>query len=197
MSATNRTKGARVAGDFYATPEWCVHAIMPHLPIGSILDPCAGDGAIFRGVRSWRELPATVVPKFWALEIDATRRDALHDLATPPRTFLVDALSVSSWPAADLTLTNPPYLRAEAFVRRALDEVRHGATVAMLLRLNFLEGQARAALHREHPADVYVLPRRPSFTGKGTDATGYGWFCWGPGRGNRWSILDVPKGGGT
>jgi hypothetical protein len=24
----------------------------------------------------------------------------------------------------------------------------------------------------------FVLPNRPSFTGKGTDATAYAWFCW-------------------
>ena len=45
MSATNRSN-VRVASDFYATPAWCTRAILPHLPVTSVLDPCAGDGAI-------------------------------------------------------------------------------------------------------------------------------------------------------
>jgi hypothetical protein len=64
-------------------------------------------------------------------------------------------------------------------------------TAAFLLRLNWLGGQARAAWHRANPCDVYVLPRRPSFTGKGTDATEYAWMVWGTGRGGRWSVLEV------
>lgn len=49
----------------------------------------------------------------------------------------------------------------------------------------------RADFHRRHPSDVFVLPRRPSFTGGGTDATEYAWFVWGPGRGNRWYVLTI------
>jgi hypothetical protein len=44
-----------------------------------------------------------------------------------------------------------------------------------------------------------LLGPRPSYcarcSGKlnssSSDATEYGWFCWGPGRGNRWFILDI------
>lgn len=31
---------------------------------------------------------------------------------------------------------------------------------------------------QRHTPDVYVLPQRPSFTGKGTDSTSYAWFVW-------------------
>jgi hypothetical protein len=38
--------------------------------------------------------------------------------------------------------------------------------------------------------DVYVLSKRPSFSGNGkTDATAYAWFLFGPGRGGRWQVL--------
>lgn len=78
----------------------------------------------------------------------------------------------------DWIVGNPPYSEAEAHVRRALDlQPRRGA--AFLLRLAFLESEKRAAFWREHrPSAVYVLTRRPSFTGGGTDSAAYGWFIW-------------------
>ncbi len=122
---------------------------------------------------------------------------------------------------ADLIVSNPPFSEALAFIEHGLSliareppkmkvfrTIKSGmaqettpvpiAMAAFLLRLNFLEGQARAAFHRAHPAHVLVLPRRPSFTGGGTDATGYAWMLWGTNPGatkpivaNRWDILDI------
>lgn len=98
----------------------------------------------------------------------------------------------------DLVIANPPYSDAERFVEHALTI---GRTCCFLLRLNWLASKKRAAFHRAHPSDVFVLPRRPSFTNGGTDATEYAWFVWGPTdveecrnggfRGNRWYLLDV------
>lgn len=31
---------------------------------------------------------------------------------------------------------------------------------------------------RSHTPDIYVLPNRPSFSGKGTDSIEYAWFVW-------------------
>lgn len=39
-----------------------------------------------------------------------------------------------------------------------------GGTAALLLRLNWLGSQERSAFHRAHPADIYLLPKRPEFT---------------------------------
>lgn len=185
MSAT-RTPLAERGTDYYATPAWVVEALVPHLPpTGEVLDPCAGTGAI---------LTALDRPQAWGLELvpELARQAPSHDI------IVRDALAPEPWRnplvggrRPPLIVMNPPFARAEEFVRRALDEVAPGGTVAALLRLGFLEGMRRIALHRERPADVLVLPRRPSFTGRGTDASAYGWLVWGPGRGGRWSILDV------
>jgi hypothetical protein len=105
-----------------------------------------------------------------------------------------DALSGeldSEWYQPDTVIMNPPFSLGLSFVEYALSHTRRGATIVALLRLAFLEGQGRAELHRKHPSDVYVLPKRPSFTGKGTDSSAYGWFVWGPGRGGRWQVLDI------
>lgn len=189
MSATRKPRAER-GHDFYETPAWASRALLPHLPACSrVLDPCVGKGAILAAF-GWP-------PRAWGIEIQpelaavaaascpVVTRDALA-----PDPWLLDPIEGH----AQLVVMNPPYLLADAFVRRALAEVSKGGTVAALLRLGFLEGQARAALHREHPADVLVLPRRPSFDGKGTDASAYAWFVWGPGRGGRWQILNLENG---
>ena len=50
---------------------------------------------------------------------------------------------------------------------------------AFLLRTNFLESEKRFKWWQEHPlSGLYTLHKRPSFTGRGTDATSYSWFVW-------------------
>jgi hypothetical protein len=61
------------------------------------------------------------------------------------------------------------------FIQRALPLRAERGTVVMLLRINFLAGQDRACFMRVHTPSTYVAPR-PSFDGKGSDATEYGWF---------------------
>lgn len=49
-----------------------------------------------------------------------------------------------------------------------------------LLRTAFLESKSRYEFWQENPLnDLYVLSKRPSFTGDGkSDATSYSWFVW-------------------
>jgi hypothetical protein len=183
VSATGRGAERR-ADDFYATPPEVTRAILPYLNVGpeaDVLDPCAGDGAILAELQHRMRVP----PR--GIEIDQGRACSAHERVGNVVRH-ADALIVG-WHRPDVVITNPPYSLAEAFIHRAHDQIAKGGTIAMLLRLNFLGSQKRAVLHRTRPADVYVLPKRPSFTGKGTDATEYAWFVWGPGRGNRWEIL--------
>lgn len=75
---------------------------------------------------------------------------------------------------------NPPYGLALEFVRRSLDIVRDGGTVAFLLRLAFLSSAKRKAFFVENPPkNVYVLSKRPSFTKDGrTDGADYAFIVW-------------------
>jgi len=224
MTATGR--GAqRQPDDFYETQPWVVRAILPHLTPGPVIDPFCGRGSILNVVRREWGFPT------FGIEIDADR--ATVAAAGPHAVERGDAFGAARWtnePAS--TVTNPPYSRAmEAILRAAAESPRHER--AFLLRIGFIGSQTRAAFHRTHPADVFVLPRRPEFVasikckaqrangqsrGCGwavvqmldeprpkscpncgatslqistTDSTEYGWFVWGPGRGGRWSILDV------
>ena len=48
-------------------------------------------------------------------------------------------------------LTNPPFRYAQEFVEKGLECVNEGRKVAMLLRIQFLEGKKRRNLFREQP----------------------------------------------
>lgn len=182
MSST-RTKRSERGLDFYETPAWCVEAIAPHLPRVCALDPACGDGAI---------LSALIASGWDGGMLDGIEFDGARAAAAFAQGFAVeagDALTMD-WNEPALVVMNPPFSQAEAFVRKALAETEPArGTVAALLRLAFLEGKSRAELHRERPSDVYVLSRRPSFTGGSTDSCAYAWFAWGPGRGGRWSVI--------
>jgi hypothetical protein len=184
MSATGRNLVGRerLPDDFYQTPAWCVRAILPHLTgVSAVLDPCCGNGAILDVVADeWKCITT-------GIELDPVRE--VNHLATRG-----DALRMR-WPEATV-ITNPPYSLAFEFVCKSIFTDDDPPLVsrresAFLLRLNWLGSMKRYAFHRIMPADLYVLPRRPSFAHGGTDATEYAWFVWGPHRGGRWQILEV------
>ncbi len=199
MSATGRKRAkgpqhVRPKNDFFETPWWTTRAILHELGKAPghggegfrVHDPACGRGAIMVQVR--RMWPGANVS---GADIDQAMVDAtqIRNLYAWQRDYL-DPLKERD--RAELIIANPPYSLADAFVRRALVDVDEGGQVAMLLRLGWLGGQERAAFHREYPSDVYISPRRPSYTGDGnTDATEAAWFVWGPGRGNTWKLLDV------
>lgn len=203
MSATGR--GAeRAERDFYPTPAWCVHrlldAIVSRLDLNSDplwFEPCVGDGAIIRATREWFALhprTRTMTPPYW------------HAIDISPRVDDARSLGIVASATADYTWfggaqwrehlgtrryrfspSNPPYGQSLDFVRMALT---HCASVAYLLRVNWLGSEERQDFLRAHQPELFVLPNRPSFDGEGTDATEYAWFGWGemfePGR---WSLL--------
>ncbi|HOZ23681.1 MAG TPA: hypothetical protein PLI83_02720 [Thermomonas sp.] len=190
MSATNRG-GARRQDDAYLTPEWCVEALLREvqLPGGTWLEPAAGEGAIIRAVRAVRK---DVV---WnAIDIRPECRPHLVELCGESGCGIGDFLTDwrwTCWQSHSVIITNPPYTHAMEYVRHCL---QHPATIAMLLRLNFLGSQRRAGFFRERCPDVYVLPRRPSFTHGGTDSCEYAWFVWSPVAQTvgRIRVLEVP-----
>ncbi len=171
MSSTNRAAPRRPA-DYYPTPPWCTALLLEELalPGGRWLEPCAGDGAIVRAVASvrddvrWHTADIRRDGRVVSDHPHVERHDTGDFLKTTPPDVPYDVL-----------LTNPPYSGAMEFVRHGLLMADH---VVMLLRLNFLASGRRAEFMRAHTPSVYVLPNRPSFTGKGTDSIEYAWFHW-------------------
>lgn len=209
MSST--TRGKQIENDdFFATPSWVVAAILPHLPVSAsttVLDPCCGEGAILDTVRALRPGAKTV-----GIELDALRAVVAggmkgHDVD-------VGNALLRPWPAAPVVIQNPPFSRAEEFVRAGIAHVfadeatedspivrrapRKNRACAVLLRLAFLESEKRIELHREFPCDVYPLSYRPSFAASITCAAakrgGCGWHVIIPIEAPRPSECDLCRG---
>lgn len=214
--------------DHYVTPSWAVDAILPHLPLaGVVVDAGCGAGGILL-----RLAPRAHRADIIGIELNedraasaVTRAAAFHNVTIRRENFLTTDIP----DGANLVISNPPFRLAHDFAIRALELTRETAgAVALLLRLDWLGTKQRAAFHREHPSDVYVLPRRPAFCASvkckdrercgwhesfaigavrpsrcpacdgrvsvvTSDSCEYGWFTFGPGRGGRWSVLDVPE----
>lgn len=176
MSATGRG-AVRKPSDFYPTPGWCVRRLLEACPLpgGSWLEPGAGTGAIIRAVNGVRR---DVV--WTAVEVVAEREAELAEVVKPPGIVgIADFLRTTLSRSYAVAIGNPPFSEARPFVDAALAHAEH---VAFLLRLAFLEAAERAEWWQTHPADVYVLPDRPSFTDGGTDSSAYAWFHWTRGR---------------
>lgn len=176
MSSTNRGS-TRETLDAYRTPDALARALVATLDVkpGTIaLEPSAGGGAFCRALA---EHDAVV----FAIDIEPAAVGALLDYLVTADAACQDFLAPmpANWPRPHLVCGNPPFDAAEAHVRRALEVVAPGGTVAFLLRLAFLETRARLPLWQEHPPSVvHVLVERPSFTGGGTDSAAYAFICW-------------------
>lgn len=179
--------------EWYRTPSSCVDAIVPHLGLPrSTIDLGCGDGAIGKALRAhWG--PGCTIDGF---EIDAKRAAVARESGCYDDIFEGEdgnilTLDTAAFDGADVVISNPAFSHAEGFARQALRLVRPGGVVAFLLRLGWLASRSRVAFHREHPCDVYVLPKRPSFTGNGkSDSADYFWALWGLGRGGRWAVPE-------
>lgn len=165
MSSTNRGT-AREGLDRYYTPDAIADGLVSLLglaPGRHVVEPSIGGGAFARACLR-RDCTVT------GIDLDpAAEGLALVD------SFCGDVLDTEI--EADWYIGNPPFKHAEAHLRHALAHAREGC--AFLLRLAFLESARRYRFWSEHPpAAVYVMSRRPSFTGTGTDSCAYAWFIW-------------------
>ena len=172
MSATGRSS-VREPRDFYRTPTECTEKIVEALAQDgikikgrSVLDAGCGDGAIGSYL-------SQIGAKVHGVEL-------CPDLASRAKMDRVNVGDFLTLPIQsdffDLIFMNPPFRQALPFVERALELMPNH--VVALLRLSFLESRARFNFWQKHPADVYVLSRRPSFTGGRTDSAAYAWFVW-------------------
>lgn len=154
MSATNRGS-VRNPGDFYATPE---SAFLPMIPFikklpFTVWEPAQGDGRLV----SW---------------MISNGIEAIGSDIADGTDFLSSTMGVGS------IVTNPPFSLAFEFCQHAVNLSRN---VVMLLRLNFLASQKRKTWFTANPPTaLFILSKRPSFTGGKTDACDYAWVAWSP-----------------
>lgn len=175
MSATNR--GAeRKPYDFYATPIDVLENLLSNIDLNQygdrVLEPSAGNGNICRVVK--RYYPNKSIT---ALEI---REEELENLIQcSDEVFIDDYLQIDTGSKYSIIIGNPPYSKAIEFVNKSLELLEENGVLILLLRTAFLESKSRYKFWQENPLSrLYTLSKRPSFTGKGTDATCYSWFMW-------------------
>jgi hypothetical protein len=176
VSATGRG-AAREPEDYYTTPSWCVRRLLeewkPIRSDGIWVEPGAGNGAIIRTVN------AVLGPRDWrAYEIREEEREALTEAGCPPMICNFLHAEPAPWMGrATVVCGNPPYNQAFEFLRQA-HHLFPMAEIVLLLRQAFTASAERYHFMRVHVPDIFALPDRPSFTGKGGDATDYAWMHW-------------------
>ena len=175
MSATNR--GAkRKDADYYATPRNAINSLLKNYKIADpgdlILEPSAGNGAIIEAIRA-----NGYMNHIHAIEIREEEQEAL--LRHADSIAIQDYMNTDSKEKFNVIIGNPPFSLAQEFIEKSLEILHPEGKLIFLLRTNFLESKKRFEWWQDKlPTRLYVLSSRPSFTGKGTDATSYSWFIW-------------------
>lgn len=175
MSSTNRKNAAeRHVSDYYVTPVYEVERFLIALnnvdksvmECNSILD-CSAGGDSVNNVMSY----PTAIHNLTGKVIDTI--DIRED---SPSLYKGDYLKFDCKENYDMVISNPPFNLALEFIQKALDDVKEGGWVIMLLRLNFLEGISRKEVLWDNimPKYIFVHSKRMSFTGDGkTDSIAY------------------------
>lgn len=159
----------RQSHDYYATHPDATKALLKFETFYNVWEPACGEGHISKVLK---EAGITV---FSTDLIDRQYQDSLQD-------FL--SIGTPTW-EGDI-ITNPPFTHAQEFIERALSIIPTGRKVAMFLRIQFLESNARKHLFKEHPPKyVYVSSARLVCAKNGdftkyakTSVACYCWFIW-------------------
>jgi len=156
----------RSKGDFYPTPESITNALLGVETFdGNILEPCCGEGHISNVLLN---KGYTVTSRdLFERGFGETGKDFLF--MPEPKTF-------------ENVITNPPYNLALEFAEAAL--LVTTKKVAMLMKIQFLEGVKRKEFFKRSPLKtVWVFSKRvtltkPEWEGKNKGFITYAWFVW-------------------
>ncbi len=166
--------------EFFPTPPWATRALterLINLDGASVWEPCAGLGHMADVLRGAADsVRASDVFLYPVEGGDAGRYeiDAFDFL---------DERAVLRAPKVDWVITNPPFSQAPKMLEHALIAATKG--VAMLLRIQWLEGETRFRSVFTDKGPTLIAPfveRVPMCEGgfdlEGSTATLYAWFLW-------------------
>lgn len=171
LGATNHSKNEREENDFYATDPVAMELLLENESFSDTVWECAcGAGHL-----------SQILEKHGYHVISTDLFD--RGYGTPGVNFLE-----SVEPFQGDIVTNPPYKYAQEFVEHALDLIQPGHKVAMLLRLQFLEGISRRKLFDKYPPRTVYIPSKRITCYKniglneelpsGGGAQAYAWYVW-------------------
>lgn len=167
LGSTTVVGADREQHDFYATEPKAVELLLNKESFKfSILEPCCGMNHITKVLesRGYHVTASDLVDRGVGAEIK-------------------DFLDYTEW-RGDI-VTNPPYSKALEFIEHSLRITERGATIAMFLKIQFLEGKKRKEFFKKHPPKhIYVASSRlrcaknGDFDKYGSSAVCYAWFVW-------------------
>lgn len=182
LVGTGSNPDGRPDTDFYATPAWATKALIEKefnedKPYSTVLEPACGDGAISK-----------VLSEEGFLVHSYDLYD--HGYGVSGVDFL-EAIWEHTY--FDTIITNPPYRLAEEFLKKSLELTKPtNGRVALLLKLQFLEGQKRKKILEDSPLKVvYIFSKRLTFTRNNqpignSGMMAFAWYVWD------WEEYDEP-----
>lgn len=169
MGASNHTQNDRAEQDFYATDPKAIDLLLEKEDFNSlILEPACWWGHLSEKLTEHRYLVTSsdIIDRWYGR--------------------VKDFFSYTKWDW-DI-ITNPPYSLAQEFIEHALKITKPWMKIAMLLKLQFLEGKKRKEFFKKYPPKiVYVHSERVmcaknwDFEGlknSGGSAVAYAWYVW-------------------
>lgn len=173
----------RVENDYYATNPQSVRDLLDTYEIDgeTFYEPCVGEGHIAKVLKDY--FPNAEV--YGTDLVDRGYGDGRFDFLNENWEDRQDLLIPRK---VDWIITNPPYSLAKEFIDKSLNMTNKG--VAMFLKIQFLEGQARKEWFKNSPLKyVYVFSKRQDpfrngeevnpKTGKKWGSTMcFAWFVW-------------------
>ena len=176
LGATGHSSYEREEYDFYATSPKAVELFYKHwwdrLGLGNkIWEPAVGNGHIAETLKHLID----------GIELRVSDI-VVRDYPCEQLDFLMSGDKVHEY---DI-VTNPPYKYAREFVEHAISLIDTGHFVVMLLKLTFLEGQARYHMFAKHPPKWVIVHSSRVQVALGGDpkmfdkssAAAYAWFVW-------------------
>ena len=163
LGSTNHTDKDREKDDFYETPSQAIECLLKNEKfVGEIWDCACGKNAIINVAKEFG---------YETYSSDLIDRGVGADIFD----FLESNIN------KDNIITNPPFKLALPFVKKALESTN--GKIAMMLRVQFLEGKERYDFFKDNPpSKVYVFANRvnPIIDGKpyGSSAMCLCWFVW-------------------
>jgi hypothetical protein len=167
------TSAGRPDDDFYPTPPEATLALLANETfVGDIWEPACGDGAISRVLEDHGFTVKSTDLNYRGYGVG--NRDFLHEFPA----FNEDANPTN-------IITNPPFKLAEEFIWKSLEMTAdNGGKVAMLCKLQFLEGIKRKKMFEATPlARVHVFSKRITMWRNGeakpsSSMIAFAWFVW-------------------